>query len=54
MLFNDEKNFYSWTRDLHLYLELFVNPFILIDTFSVCFLNLGLEPWSIVEIETTS
>jgi hypothetical protein len=32
---------YRWTRDLHLYLGLFISPFILIFAFSVFFLNHG-------------
>jgi len=33
------KGFYTWTRDLHLYLGLFVSPFILLFAASVFFLN---------------
>ena len=33
------KRFYTWTRDLHLYLGLFISPFILLFAASVFFLN---------------
>lgn len=34
-----EKAFYRWTRDLHLYLGLFVSPFVIAFAVSVFFLN---------------
>jgi hypothetical protein len=34
-----EKTFYRWTRDLHLYLGLFVSPFVIAFAVSVFFLN---------------
>jgi len=34
-----EKTFYRWTRDLHLYLGLFVSPFVIAFAASVFFLN---------------
>jgi len=34
-----EKAFYRWTRDLHLYLGLFVSPFVIAFAASVLFLN---------------
>lgn len=34
-----EKAFYRWTRDLHLYLGLFVSPFVVVFAVSVLFLN---------------
>ena len=34
-----EKTFYRWTRDLHLYLGLFVSPFVIAFAISVFFLN---------------
>src|SRR5262245_13618301 len=34
-----EKAFYRWTRDLHLYVGLFVSPFVLVFAVSVLFLN---------------
>jgi hypothetical protein len=33
------KGFYTWTRDLHLYLGLFISPFVLLFAASVFFLN---------------
>ena len=33
------KQFYKWTRDLHLYFGLFISPFILLFSVSVFFLN---------------
>ncbi|HUQ92004.1 MAG TPA: PepSY-associated TM helix domain-containing protein [Bryobacteraceae bacterium] len=33
------KRFYIWTRDLHLYLGLFISPFVLLFAVSVFFLN---------------
>jgi hypothetical protein len=38
------KRFYIWTRDLHLYLGLFVSPFLLLFAASVFFLNHGQTP----------
>ena len=35
------RQLYRWTRDLHLYLGLFVSPFILLFAVSVFFLNHG-------------
>lgn len=34
-----EKTFYRWTRDLHLYLGLFISPFVIAFAVSVLFLN---------------
>ena len=34
-----EKAFYRWTRDLHLYLGLFVSPFVVLFAVSVLYLN---------------
>ena len=34
-----EQAFYRWTRDLHLYLGLFISPFVLVFAVSVLFLN---------------
>ena len=34
-----EKTFYCWTRDLHLYLGLFISPFVIAFAVSVLFLN---------------
>ena len=34
-----ERTFYRWTRDLHLYLGLFVSPFVIAFAISVFFLN---------------
>lgn len=33
------KSFYTWTRDLHLYVGLFVSPFVVVFAVSVFFLN---------------
>lgn len=37
---------YRWTRNLHLYLGLFISPFLLIYAVSVFFLNHDLKPWN--------
>lgn len=39
-----EKAVYFWTRDLHLYLGLFVSPFILVFAISTLFLNHNWRP----------
>src|SRR5919197_3640249 len=36
-----ERAFYRWTRDLHLYLGLFISPFVIAFAGSVLFLNHG-------------
>jgi hypothetical protein len=44
--------FYRWTRDLHLYLGLFISPFVLLFAASVFFLNhskIVPDKWSAVE-----
>ena len=39
------KSFYRWTRDLHLYVGLFVSPFVLVYAVSAIQLNHTLMPW---------
>jgi hypothetical protein len=39
------KPVYRWTRSLHLYLGLFVSPYVLIFSLSVLFLNHAALPW---------
>ncbi|MEP7000304.1 MAG: PepSY-associated TM helix domain-containing protein [bacterium] len=39
------KAFYRWTRDLHLYLGLFVSPFVLVYAVSAIQFNHTLMPW---------
>jgi hypothetical protein len=39
------KPVYRWTRSLHLYLGLFISPFVLIFALSVFFLNHAALPW---------
>jgi hypothetical protein len=38
------KNVYGWTRDLHLYLGLFLSPFVLLFAISTLFLNHSWNP----------
>lgn len=38
------KTFYRWTRDLHLYVGLFISPFILVFSVSLFFLNHAWRP----------
>jgi hypothetical protein len=38
------KTFYWWTRDLHLYVGLFISPFVLVFSISVFFLNHAWNP----------
>jgi hypothetical protein len=40
------RRFYLWIRDLHLYLGLFVSPFVLIFAVSTLFLNHAWKPWN--------
>ena len=45
--------FYRWTRDLHLYVGLFVSPFVLLFAVSVIFLNhakVTTDRWTLISI----
>lgn len=46
--------FYVWTRDLHLYIGLFLSPFILVFAISTLFLNHAWKPWETVQAQTSS
>ena len=46
--------FYAWTRDLHLYVGLFLSPFILVFAISTLFLNHGWKPWETAQGQTRS
>ncbi|MCC5906941.1 MAG: PepSY-associated TM helix domain-containing protein [Balneolaceae bacterium] len=45
---------YRWVRNLHLYIGLFISPFLLIYAISVFFLNHDWKPWSDAETEKVS
>jgi len=51
---NSRNKLYLQTRNLHLYLGLFVSPFLLIYAISVFFLNHDWLPWSEANVEMTS
>lgn len=42
---------YRWIRDLHLYVGLFISPFVLVFALSVVFLNHTWLPWGGQEVE---
>jgi hypothetical protein len=46
--------FYLWTRDLHLYVGLFLSPFILVFAISTLFLNHAWKPWEAAQVQTRS
>ena len=46
--------FYVWTRDLHLYIGLFLSPFLLVFAISTLFLNHAWKPWETVQTQTRS
>ena len=46
------KRLYHWTRQLHLYLGIFVSPLLLVFAISTIFLNHGVTPNPIIEDRT--
>jgi hypothetical protein len=48
------KRFYTWTRDLHLYLGLFISPFVLVFAISVIFLVHKWVPGSSAPVQTST
>jgi hypothetical protein len=46
--------FYVWTRDLHLYIGLFLSPFVLVFAISTLFLNHAWKPWETTQAQTMS
>lgn len=46
--------FYLWIRDLHLYIGLFLSPFVLVFAISTLFLNHAWKPWEAAAAQTRS
>ena len=49
-----QKTLYFWIREFHLYLGLFVSPFILVFAISAILFNHAFKPWDKKSVETTT